>query len=183
MRIPSALPLLLLVPFALPATAESQAAPSTGPVIHSDGPVFEIHEPEFATPADREYKLAFEMARAADSPDEVNVVLTSVARYLNMHVRAGVPADQVTAAVVVHGTAGWEMLDHEAYRERHGVDNPNVAVIQELVGAGVQVILCGQTAAARGIPREGLMEEVEVALSAMTAFLLLQDQGFRVNPW
>ena len=92
-------------------------------------------------------------------------------------------ADRVDAAVVVHGTAGWEMLDDEAYRARHGVDNPNAELIRELTAAGVEIILCGQTASARGIPRDGVMDEVQIALSAMTAFLVLQDQGFRVNPW
>ena len=75
------------------------------------------------------------------------------------------------------------MLDDDAYRERHGVPNPNSELIRELDRAGVRVILCGQTAAARGIPLEGVMDEVEIALSAMTAFLVLQDDGFRVNPW
>ena len=183
MRITRALALWLLVALTIPTFAEGQSVPSTGPVIHSAGAVFEIPSPEFETPADGPYRLAFEMARASDSPGDVNVLLDSVARYLNMHVRAAVPADRVTAAVVVHGTAGWEMLNHEAYRERHGVDNPNADLIRELVAAGVRVILCGQTAAARGIPRDRLLDEVEVALSAMTAFLVLQDQGFRVNPW
>lgn len=183
MRTPSALALLIPAALVWPSVGAAQTGPSTGPVIESAGAVFGIPEPEFATPLDGQYKLAFEMARASDSPDEVNVVLNTVARYLNMHGQAGLPADQIDAAVVVHGTAGWEMLDDEAYRERHGVDNPNTTLIRELVDAGVQVILCGQTAAARGIPREGVMEEVSVALSAMTAFLVLQDQGFKVNPW
>jgi len=183
MRPSSAFSLLLPFVCVLPSPTQAQMSSSTGPVIHSAGPVFEISAPEFATPLDQEYKLAFEMAQAADSPDQLNVVLNTVARYLNMHGQAGLPADQVTAAVVVHGTAGWEVLDHDAYREKHGVDNPNAALIKELVAAGVKVILCGQTASARGIPRDRVMEEVQVALSAMTAFLVLQEQGFRVNPW
>jgi intracellular sulfur oxidation DsrE/DsrF family protein len=113
----------------------------------------------------------------------LNVTLNSVARYLNMHAQAGVLANQVHAAVVVHGSAGWEVLDHAAYRDRHGTDNPNAELIHELIDAGVEVVLCGQTAASRGIPRDGLIDGVEVALSAMTAFLVLQEDGFRVNPW
>ena len=175
--------LLLLLTSVIPFAVEAQGRPEPGPVIRSAGAVFEIEDPEFATPSDREYKLAFEMADASASPERLNVVLNSVARYLNMHAQAGVPRDRIDAAVVVHGTAGWEMLDHEAYRARHGVDNPNVELIKELVDAGVDVILCGQTASARGIPVDGLVDEVQVALSAMTAFLVLQDDGFKVNPW
>lgn len=174
---------MALAPLLLPGTAWAQDRPSTGPVIHSAGPVFDIPNVDFETPTDAVYKVAFEMARAAESPEQLNVTLESAARFLNMHARAGVPVERVGAAVVVHGPAGWELLDDDAHRARHGVENPNATLIRELSEAGVRVILCGQTAAARGIPRDGLLEEVEVALSAMTAFLVLQDEGFRVNPW
>jgi intracellular sulfur oxidation DsrE/DsrF family protein len=56
-------------------------------------------------------------------------------------------------------------------------------LIRELTAAGVPVVLCGQTAASRGIPTDGLIDGVQVALSAMTAFLVLQEDGYRVNPW
>ena len=171
--------LTLTIPFALSAQQRSEP----GPVVRSAGAVFPIPDPDFETRPDVEYRLAFEMVNAAESPDQLNVVLNSVARYLNMHAQAGVPADHVEAAVVVHGPAGWELLGDEAYRVKHGVDNPNAELIRELSYAGVKIILCGQTAASRGIPREGLMPEVQVALSAMTAFLVLQEDGFRVNPW
>jgi intracellular sulfur oxidation DsrE/DsrF family protein len=85
--------------------------------------------------------------------------------------------------VVVHGTAGWEILEDDAYRERFGVANPNKELVEELLGFGVQVILCGQTASSRGIPDQRRIKGVQVALSAMTAFVVLQEQGYRVNPW
>lgn len=179
MLVVRSLVVLLLIPLA----ARAQERPPAGPVIRTAGAVFEVRDPDFATPVDRDYKLAFEMSQPAESPGELNVVLNSIARYLNMHAQAGVPAARVAAAVVVHGGAGWEVLGDEGYRARYGVDNPNLPLIQELLGAGVQVILCGQTAASRGIPRDGLVDGVQVALSAMTAFLVLQDEGYRVNPW
>lgn len=169
-----------LILLAQPASAQ-EAKP--GPIIETAGAVFTIPDPDLPTPPDREYKVAFEMAAAAPSPDQMNVTLNSAARFLNMHAQAGVPAEHVGAAIVVHGPAGWELLDTEAYQARNGVPNPNAALLDELMAAGVRVILCGQTAASRGIPREGLQDGVEVALSAMTAFLLLQDEGFRPNPW
>ena len=175
--------LLLASLLLLPLSLVAQERPPAGPVIHSGGAVFPVPDPDFATPPDQNYFLAFEMARPSDDPADLNVVLNSAARYLNMHAQAGVPRNRVDAAVVVHGAAGWELLDPEAYRERHGVDNPNAALIEELAAAGVEVILCGQTAASRGIPTDRLADGVQVALSAMTAFLVLQERGFRVNPW
>jgi hypothetical protein len=40
-----------------------------------------------------------------------------------------------------------------------------------------------ESAASRGVDGEELMDGVEMALSAMTAFVFLQAEGFRVNPW
>ena len=54
---------------------------------------------------------------------------------------------------------------------------------EELTAAGVQIVLCGQTAAARGIDRGRLQPGVKVALSAMTALFVFQEQGYRINLW
>lgn len=183
MRHLTQLALSLSVAIAGAATdSAAQQSSTPGPVIHSAGAVFQIPSPEFATPTNLSYRAAFEMA-ADPAPERLNVTLNSVARYLNMHVQAGVPSDQIQAAVVVHGPAGWTLVNDETYRERSGVDNPNAKLIRELQAAGVRVVLCGQTAASRGIPRDQLLDGVETALSAMTAFLVLQEEGFRVNPW
>lgn len=179
MRILTSLTVLLVTATGV----QAQESRDAGPIIQSAGAVFDVAEPDFPTPKDQDYRVAFEIAQAATSPDQLNVALNSVARFLNMHARAGVPRDQIHAAVVVHGSAGWEVLDHAAYRDRYGVDNPNAELIRELTDVGAQVILCGQTAASRGIPRDGLIDAVDVALSAMTAFLVLQEDGYRVNPW
>jgi intracellular sulfur oxidation DsrE/DsrF family protein len=165
------------------APLSAQRAVRAGPVIQSAGAVFEVPDPGFPTPTDLDYRVAFEIRNASSQPDRLNMSLNTVARFLNMHAQAGVPRDRIHAAVVVHGTAGWELLDNEAYRERNGVDNPNAELIRELAEAGTQIILCGQSAASRRIPTDHLLDGVELALSAMTAFVVLQQEGYRVNPW
>jgi len=173
--------LTVLATFASDANAQQRAKP--GPVIESAGAVFQVPSPTFPTDPDRAYKVAFEIAESAADPGRLNASLNTVARFLNMHAQAGVPEENVHAAVVVHGPAAFELLDDAAYRERFGVDNPNATLIAELIGAGVPVVLCGQTAASRGVPTDHLLNGVQVALSAMTAFLVLQEDGYRVNPW
>lgn len=98
-----------------------------------------------------------------------------------MHGQAGVPAERLSGAIVVHGAASFELLDDEAYQARFGVDNPNGELLRELIATGQPV--CGQSAASRGVPTDPLIPGVKVALSAMTAFLMLQDEGYRINPW
>lgn len=168
--------------FGLPLHAQ-EAPRRAGPVIHSGGAVFEVPRVDFETPLALTYRVAFDVSQAAESPHGVNPGLETVARFLNMHARAGVPLRQLQVAVVVHGTAGKDLLRDEAYRARLGVENPNTALLQELAGAGVRLILCGQTAAARGLPTADLLDSVEVALSAMTALAVLHEEGYHVNPF
>lgn len=178
----AALLLLAVTSYAAPATVSAQQRTQAGPVIESAGAVFQV-SPTLATPTDRDYRVAFEVAAPAPSADRLNVAFNTTARFLNMHGQAGVPAHRLAAAIVVHGGASFELLDDEAYRERFGTDNPNGELLRELIAKGYRVILCGQSAASREVPTDRLIDGVDVALSAMTAFLLLQDEGYRVNPW
>jgi intracellular sulfur oxidation DsrE/DsrF family protein len=175
--------MLICVAGALAPSIEAQVRPKTGPVVESAGPVFDVPKPTFVTPTDFTYKVAFEVANKSSEPDRMNQQLVTIARFLNVHAQAGVPGSQVGAAAVVHGTAGKDLLLDEAYRDAFGTANPNTALIRELTEAGVQIVLCGQTAAARGIDRGDLQPGVKVALSAMTALFVFQEQGYRINPW
>ncbi|GMV07970.1 MAG: hypothetical protein AMXMBFR53_42450 [Gemmatimonadota bacterium] len=186
MRIPSATAaaLFLLAALAVSGGLSAQAlAPGrTGPVLDRFGPVYDIPDPDFPTPTG-ELRAVWEVALGSDPPEQRNPRLESVARFVNMHARAGVPRENLKLAVVVHGTAGKDLLGHEGYRSRFGVDNPNYEMVQELLAFGVQVILCGQTHMARGLPREEVADGVQVALSAMTALVALQDGGYRLIPF
>ena len=174
--------LALCAALAIALPAQAQQRTKAGPIIQSAGAVFAV-SPDLATPVDRDYKVAFEIAAPASSPDRMNASINTVARFLNMHGQAGVPADRLSGAIVAHGAASFELLDDETYRARFGVDNPNGDLIRELIAAGQPVLLCGQSAASRGIEAGQVIPGVQIALSAMTAFLLLQDEGYRVNPW
>lgn len=177
-------PLLLVAALASSAPLFAQGAERlSGPLIHGAGGTFAVPELDIETPPDRDYRIAFEVATEAPSPDAVSPGLHTAARFLNMHARAGVPPERMHVAVVVHGPAGKHVLRNDAYREKTGADNPNLALLDELADAGVRIILCAQTAISRDLPLDRIAEPVEIALSAMTAFLLLQDEGYRVNPF
>ena len=163
---------------AVSARAQALGPTSTGPAIEGFGPVYQVGNPDFATPVG-EYKVVFEVAVGADNPGDLNSHIVSLARFLNMHTRAGVPRENLKLALVLHGTAAKDALDHAGYRERYGMDNPNYDLIQALDGFGVQVILCGQSQMSRGLERERLAPGVHLALSAMTALVTLQNQGYK----
>jgi intracellular sulfur oxidation DsrE/DsrF family protein len=175
----TAAPLALLLAAAVPAGAQQPLGPATtGPIIEGFGPVYDVEAPEFATPIDFEYRLVFDVKTAPEDTTAVNPAIETLARFLNMHGRAGVPLDRMRLALVLHGAAGKDALDDEAFHERYGHDNPNRGLIEQLAEAGVRIILCGQTAMHRGLPPARLAEPVEVALSAMTALATLQAQGY-----
>lgn len=173
----STLALLLAVG---PAPIVGQGAPTTGPVIAGYGPVFEVPAAEFPLGSDANYWAVFDVAESSADPGDRNRRLESAARFLNMHARAGVDPGRLRVAVVVHGGAGKDLLDDGAYRERYGVGNPNTGLLEALGDAGVAIYLCGQTAAARDLPADRLAHPVVVALSAMTALVALQNDGYRL---
>jgi intracellular sulfur oxidation DsrE/DsrF family protein len=84
---------------------------------------------------------------------------------------------------VVHGPAGRDLLTNAEYKKRYGKDNPNVALVEALKAAGVRVYLCGQTSVSRNLPRVAVNPSAEIAYSAMTAHLILQGEGYALNPF
>ena len=110
----------------------------------------------------------------------MNARFETLARYLNMHARAGVPRENMKLALVVHGGASWEVVGNEAYRARFGTDNPNLPLLEALDAFGVELLICGQSQSSRGIRKEDLAAPVGQALSAMTALVELQARGYQL---
>ena len=169
---------------ATPAAAQDPdfARFSAGPVMEI-GPVADI-DTNVAIPADAVFRVAFDIAEAQPS-GVINRAFVSPARLINLHARAGVPAQRTIIALVVHGKAVHDLLRPDAYAARfEGADNVNAAVIAALMAQGVRVIVCGQSAAAYGIIESAeFLPGVEVQWSAMTAHALLQQAGYTVNPF
>ncbi len=166
-------PALFVALFAIivPAVAEE---PSLGPAIEDYGPTYAIDELDVALPEGLIYKTVFDVA-ADPAPGKVNRNLVSVARYLNMHARHGVPVDAMELAVVVHGKATRNLV-------KSG-NNPNLELIALLQKAGVEFYVCGQSMTYAGIARDQLADGIQVALSAMTMLTLLQSDDYALLPW
>lgn len=166
-----------------PVAAQPLTDPVAGPVIDGFGETYPLEALDMATPTDQPYRLAFDISTSPEAPDALNAALNTVARFINMHARDGVPLDRMQLAVVLHGTAGKYALDHTAYRARYGVDNTNLVLMAALRDAGVDIYLCGQTAMHRGVPPDELSPVVDVALSAMTVLATLGAEGYTVLAW
>lgn len=192
LRLPSALRCGLSLAATLASTllaspAAAQAAPGAnitpnGPVIRSAGMSALVESPTFTAPADHEYRVVWEINQGNDSTQSAQ--LGTLARFYNLHARHGVPLAKLHAAAVVHGTGWIALLNDEAFARRYpGKTNPSRELVQELLAAGAQLAVCGQTAAFRGVRQEELLPGVKLAPSAMTALSIFYAQGYHLQPW
>lgn len=165
---------------AIPPGLAAQTVPTPGPVIEDFGPVYDLPDPDVTAPTDEVLRVVFDVAQAAPEPGRVNPRLETLARYLNMHARAGVPRENMKLALVVHGGASWEVVEDAAYREQFGMDNPNLPLLEALDAFGVELLICGQSQSSRGIGKDQLAPPVKQALSAMTALVDLQGRGYQL---
>lgn len=165
------------------AAAEYPAGMTTGPAVEHYGPVAAVPEGAFRLDNSRSYKVVKDIKVTGDKPDQLNRNLEAVARLLNMQARAGTPEENLEVAVVVHGAAIKDLLSDAAYEERFDQPNPNTGLLAGLTEAGVNIYLCGQTAAARGFSPAELNPSVQMALSAMGAHIRLQSEGYTVLPF
>ena len=154
----------------------------------TNGPVFKdygenaVVEGGLASPESQKFKVLFDISDRNET-DKPHIEFDGVARFINMHVRAGVLLENIDIAMVIHGGASTDIMTPKAFEKQFNKAQPSLALVKELQDAGVRIILCGQTAAHHGLSKQDLVEGVEISLSAMTADALLQQQGYTLNPF
>lgn len=181
----SSLAVVGLVFVAAPAVAQKpdMSAFTKGPVFTEYGAVAKVASDLPISP-DTHFKVLYNVHDGA-KPGEVLRAFDTAARFINMNVAAGVPEANIEVALVVHGPAGWDLTNDAAY-SAHVKDktqgNANAKLVGQLLAHGVQIYICGQSATAMGIHKSDLLPGVKMALSAMDAFALLQQQGYVLLP-
>lgn len=149
----------------------------TGPLINQYGPATLVPGAE-PLAANTVFNVAFDVTTRGEE-GAINRKFESAARFLNMHAAVGVAAENMKLAVVVHGPAVLDMTNDMKY----GGANKNADLIKVLLANGVSVHVCGQSAAFQNVKAEDLLPGVKMAVSAMTAHALLQQQGYTLNPF
>lgn len=170
----------LLITLLLPLLGICQQTPVTGSVIKDFGKTYQVENPQFVTDTTSAFKAVFDVGRTFKDSTQINPLLNTAARFLNMHVAAGVSQNKINAALVIHGSAAYDILNDTKYKAKYGISNPNTSLITALTNQGVQIIICGQTAAYRNITNKDTHPKVQFALSAMTALIQLQNQNYRL---
>lgn len=165
------IPILMLAACATAAQAAEEAFVK-GPVFTDYGPVADV-DVTMPIPPDTVLMHSFDVS--APAPDgKPNSTLVAAARFINMHAKAGISEENIQVAVVVHGKAVKDVSDEQL---------GSAGLIAALTGHGVRIIVCGQSATYYEVATEDLLPGVEMALSAMTAHAVLQQQGYTLNPF
>ena len=175
--------ILIAVSVMLLGATSYAAGPPTGPIIKDFGPVFEVLEGSYNLDKNTHYKVTMDVSATGDFPEDLNRNFVSTARFLNMHARNGIDPANIEFAIIVHGPAGKDLLDDKAYEKRYHEPNPNTLLLQQLSEAGVKIYLCGQSAAYMKLGADEMNPAVTMALSAMTAHVRLQSEGYTLIPF
>ncbi len=163
------------------ASADAQEWNWINPTIKDFGAVVALPNAGMQPDKNADYKVVFNITSWA-TPDKVQPGLERVARTINVFTSAGVPLSRLHLIAVLHGPATPAVLDNSHYREKFGVDNPNVELIAALEKAGAQVVVCGQALAHNKFPDAWVNPEVGITLSALTDIIILQQQGYVLMP-
>lgn len=173
--------LILAITINLGTTNFAEDAFASGPVIEDFGKSVIVNS-DTTLDSNHKFNVAFDLGKQGPE-DAPNRGMDSLARFINMHAKAGLKPENINLALVVHGKAAYDLLSNEKYEDKFLVNNPNAGLMTELLNNQVTIYLCGQTAAYYGIKNEDLHAGVKMALSAMTAHALLQQQGYTLNPF
>ena len=156
---------------ALAQSAQNLPIPD-GPVAQQIPGAKELPDPQM------DYKVVFDISKAAPKADEVNPGLTGIVRYLNTLAANGVPASHRKIAVVFHQDGTDIVMNNDAFKARYGHDNPNVALIHQMKEAGVDFRVCGQAVLAHKIDPKTINRDIELDLWALTTLVNLQLRGY-----
>ena len=148
------------------------------PVIKNFGGIFDIPYAEEKPDPNMDYNIVIEVEHAIDNADSVNWALNNVARLLNVHVMGGVKPEKLHVVLAIHGGAAFSVMNSDAYRAKYKVNNPNIALLEELEKAGVKIFICGQSLIARKIDRMKLVPQVKIASSMLTTLTTYQLRGY-----
>ena len=152
-----------------------------GPIIVDEGPVATI-ESRQAIPEGTILRVSMDVVERATAGEKNRHFITA-ARFLNMHAEAGMPAEAVNLALVIHGSAVHDVTNDAFHEAKHETENANHALLKELLDHDVEIYVCGQSAYYNGVKTENLLPGVTMSLSAITAHALLQQDGYTLNPF
>lgn len=120
---------------------------------------------------------------AGGEPDQLFPSVAKVARFVNLYAGGGNEPAGVDITIVLHGDATLAVLNGDEYSRRFKTrDNPNFDCLHKLHEAGVEIVVCGQSLAKHGAGKKDVLVFADVAVSALTALVNRQSDGYAYVP-
>ena len=165
------------------AGSSALAADPRHPIVQSFGAITPMPTAKERPDPTLRYRVLFSVTKAPASPDQVNLNLEKVARFVNLLGADGIRPLPGDVAVVIHGPATPLVMNDAAYAERMKTrTNPNLPLIAALQSAGVSVRVCSQALAGNKIDAAVVEKTVEIDVSALTTMATLQLRGWALIP-
>ncbi len=164
-------------PKAEPKKEEKKPA-AVSPVVPGYGAVVEI--PNAVELPQKDGKVVFDVTAVKDAA-KPPAGLERVATLLNLAGAFG-PSVNTKVTVVLHGDATVVALDDAAYKAATGQPHPASDLLAKLTKAGVEVQVCGQSLARKGLDARGVRKDVQIAASAVSAVINWQARGYAYIP-
>ncbi len=165
---------------AVPADGPKVGRKAANPVIADHGEVVQLADAAMQPRSGT--RLLVDVTRGGD-PAELNDALTKVAKYLNIYAGGGADPADVEIAIVFHGDATLAVLNPDAYGQKFSTEgNPNMSLLHQLHEANVDMYVCGQSLISKGSAPEDVAVFIETAVSALTAVVNLQADGYAYLP-
>jgi intracellular sulfur oxidation DsrE/DsrF family protein len=116
-----------------------------------------------------------------DDKTGVGAGLADLRQILEEYKAIGIPLEELHVNAIFHGDSARWLLTDEAYRGPSGGregENPNKAIIRELIESGVSIEMCGQTMKNHGWTKADLLPDVKKVPAAYPRLIDLEGQGY-----
>lgn len=157
-----------------------KSKPVYGPVFKEFGQVYQVENADLLLDIDKGIKVIFDVYTDEKKSSIMNPLLNTVARFINMHARYGLTVEQMDIVVVLHGAATKNALTEKAFKKEFKNKNPNYELLHALQEQGVRTYVCGQSLISKGYQEKDVSESVGVSLSALTALVKFQSEGYQL---
>lgn len=153
-------------------------AQNSGPVIHDADGFTIIKDAAYQPEKNRIYKAIYDATKMAKDSSQILPALNMAGSELNALQVCSIPISNAKFVVVFHGAAINGILNNAAYKEKYGIDNPNLKTLHELNENGVQLFVCGQNLLGEKIDFKTISPDVKVASDALIVLMTFQNNGY-----
>lgn len=160
------------------APASRDAVTWVYPVIPKFGAVHPRPDAAVQPDPGADYKIFVDVVSTPKDMGKTFPSLDRLARLVNLMGFAKVPADHVHIVALLDEKAALAALDNAHYRKEFKRGNPNLEVLRALRKAGVQLLICSQALAGRGLKDSDIDPSVTVSLSALTDPVVYGHEGY-----